>query len=305
VSRIRLEAGSEPFPGLKLVQLRGRGGFAEVWEARDPQRRKIAVKFMASRNSTSSAKEMRIIQAVQNLRHRNLVRIEHVWSIPDYIIVAMELGDGSLFDLLDAYLTEYRSPLVPELLIGYMWQAASGIDFLNARRHTFEGRTVGFQHCDIKPSNLLLVGETIKLADFGLATPTLSPQVAYSRAGTLDFVAPETHRGILTDASDQYSLAVTYYFLRTGNLPFPHPPVGFQREYSYNRPAPDLAGIPGGERRALERALELEPTARWPSCTAMVTALAEAIKNPDPTFQTTLEMPAVNDTYPRPAPVRP
>src|SRR5262245_64205817 len=93
---------------------------------------------MASRNSTSSAKEMRIIQTVQKLRHRNLIRIEHVWSIPDYIVVAMELAEGSLLDLLDAYQEEFRSPLVPELLIGYMRQAAAALDFLNARRHEFE-----------------------------------------------------------------------------------------------------------------------------------------------------------------------
>jgi serine/threonine protein kinase, bacterial len=291
VSRIRLEAGSQPFPGLKLVQLRGRGGFAEVWEAVDATGQRIAVKFMASRNSSSSVKEMRLIQAVQGLRHRNLVRINDVWSIPNYIVVSMELADGSLFDLLDVYLTEYKTTLSASLTVGYLKQAAEALDFLNARKHTFEGRPVGFQHCDVKPSNLLVVGEVVKLADFGLCTPTVNLQTTYGRAGTLDFAAPEVHRGNLTDNSDQYSLAITYYYLRTAAFPFAQH-AGFNREFSYNRPTPDLSKVRRGEQRVLEKALELEPANRWPNCAAFMTAMAEAVSRPDP------------DTPPPPAEMR-
>jgi serine/threonine protein kinase, bacterial len=281
VSRIRLEIGSEPFPGLKLLQLRGRGGFAEVWEARDQSGRLIAVKFMETKNSSSSVKEVRIIQAIQKLVHRHLIKINHVWSIPQYIVVAMELADGSLLDLLDAYQAEYRSPLPPELLLRYFRHAAEALDFLNARQHSFEGRLVSFMHCDVKPSNLLLLGETVKLADFGLSTPIVAFQTPYSRAGTLDFAAPEIHGGNLAETSDQYSLAVSYYCLRTGILPFPTPGSRFKPEYAYKRPAPDLSGVVPGERRVLERALEVEPSARWPSCSAMVAALTEAFKAAD------------------------
>ena len=182
MSRIRLEAGGVPFPGLKLIQLRGRGGFAEVWEAEDPQGELIAVKFMLSRNSTSSVKEMRIIQAVQKLTHRHLLRIRDVWSIPDYIVVAMELADGSLFDLFDVYQTEYGTALPPSLLAGYLRQAASGLDFLNTRRHIFDGRPVGFMHCDVKPSNILLVGEVDQAGRLRAEHPDGGPPV-HLRAG--------------------------------------------------------------------------------------------------------------------------
>jgi len=282
VSRIRLEAGSEPFPGLKLVQLRGRGGFADVWEAIDSRGRRIAVKFMASRNSVSSVKEMRSIQAIQKLNHPNLLRIDQVWSIPDYIVISMELSDGSLLDLLDVYLEEYRTPLGAPLVIGYLKQAAEGLDFLNAPRHPFENRKVGFQHCDVKPSNLLLSGEVVKLADFGLCTPLISLQSSYSRAGTLDFSAPEVHRGYLAETSDQYGLAITYYYLRTGRFPFPAKKGSFSREHSYSRPAPDLSLVRRGERRVLEQALELEPTKRWPNCSTMMAAMEEYSHRPDP-----------------------
>jgi serine/threonine protein kinase len=281
VSRIRLEAGSVPFPGLKLIQLRGRGGFAEVWEAESPHGERIAVKFMLSRNSSSSVKEMRIIQAVQKLCHRHLLRISDVLSIPDYIVVAMELADGSLLDLLDVYQTEYNSPLPAVLAAGYLKQAALGLDFLNSRRHLFDGRQVGFMHCDVKPSNLLVIGETIKLADFGLCNPLVDRQGNCARAGTLDFAPPEVHRGQLSETSDQYSLAVTYYHLRTGQFPFPHPTGGFNRAYSYSRPAPDLSLIHCGERRVLERALDLESHNRFPSCVAFAKAMNDVVSGPE------------------------
>lgn len=279
---MRLEPGAEPFAGLKLVQLLGRGGFAEVWEAKYTRGKRIAVKFMDSRNSSSSVKEMRIIQAIQKLYHRNLLQIEQVWSIPDYIVVAMELADGSLFDLLNVYQSEYRAALPPNLTVGYLRQIASALDFLNSRRHIFDGRSVGFQHCDVKPSNILLVGEQAKLADFGLCTPTVNLQSSYCKAGTLDFAAPEVHRGSLSDSSDQYSLAITYYYLRTAMLPFPATLRDFKREYSYTRPAPDLSGVRRDEQRILERALDLEPTNRWPSCTTLLNNLESVAKKPDP-----------------------
>lgn len=264
------------------MQLRGRGGFADVWEAIDPTGRRTAVKFMASGNAASSVKEMRLIQAIQKLHHRNLLRINNVWSIPSYIVVSMELSDGSLLDLLDVYLQEYHTPLGAELVIGYLKQAADALDYLNARRHPHEGRLVGFQHCDVKPSNLLLSGEVVKLADFGLCTPVGSLQSTYSRAGTLDFTAPEVHRGHLAETSDQYGLAITYYYLRTNRFPFPVTPPGFQREYSYTRPQPDLSLVRRGERWVLERALDLEPTKRWANCSTMMAAMQEATQTPEP-----------------------
>ena len=281
MSRPRFQAGSEPIPGLKLVQLRGRGGFADVWEAVDKAGNRCAVKFMASKNATSTVKEVRVIQAIQRLYHKNLCRVDNVWTIPDYIVVAMELCDGSLLELLDVWQAEYRQPISPNLILGYLKQAAAALDFLNARRHPFDGKVVGFQHGDVKPSNLLVVGETVKLADFGLCTITQGMQVNAGRGGTLDFAAPEVHRGSLAETSDQYSLAVTYYYLRTGKLPFTTPPAGFKREYSYTRPAPDLALVNRAERFVLEKALEIEPTGRWSTCTALMTALEEAISFPE------------------------
>ena len=121
----------------------------------------------------------------------------------------------------------------------------------------------------------------MKLADFGLCVPlgVLSGQC--DRCGTLDFAAPEVHRGTMSEWSDQYSLAITYHHLRTAAFPFPPPPPTFNREYSYNRPPPDLSRVRDAEQIALERALHLEPQLRWPTCTDLIDALQYAVAHPN------------------------
>lgn len=271
--RLDLEVGAEPFPGLRLVQLRGRGGFAEVWEARNERDEPIALKFISASKTTTTVKEVKSLQAIQLLHHPNILRTDRVWCVGGYIVIAMELADASLLDMLIAYDAEFKTPIPPGALIPYMRQAAAALDFMNSRIHTHEGRKVGFQHCDVKPSNLLVCGNVVKIADFGLAAPTVAMHNNYLKCGTLDFAAPEIHRGDLTDRSDQYSLAISYYYLRTGSFPFPPPPDGFKRKYSYARPAPDIGAVDRNERRILERALDVAPERRWPSCASLVNEL--------------------------------
>src|SRR5262245_27828199 len=80
---------------------------------------------------------------------------------------------------------------------------ARALDFLNARQHLLDGQRVGIQHGNIKPTNLLLFGETVKISDFGLATPTGTPVKVHQRAGTWGYAAPEVLQGRLSDWTDQ------------------------------------------------------------------------------------------------------
>lgn len=270
------EAGSEPFPGYRLLRLRGRGGFATVWEASSPSGERVALKFMSSGNSTSTAREVRSIQAIQKLSHPSLLRIRDVWSVPGNIVIAMDLADASLLDLFLLYAEEFQTPVDPAKVSLYLYKTAQALDFLNARRHTFDGRTVGFQHGDIKPNNILLLGDEPMLADYGLATPMNGPTTPCSRQGTIEYAAPEVFQGTLTDGSDQFSLAVTYYLLRTGAFPFPAPPRVPGR--SYYRPPPELGLLSADEQPVLLRALSPAPQNRYPTCTELMTQLLKALR---------------------------
>lgn len=266
-----LFAGSEPSPGYRLQRVRGRGGFAEVWESESPNGPPVALKFMASSNAATTARELRSIQYFLSLDHPYLIKTHSVWSVPGYIVINMELAEATLLDLMLVYHNDLCQHIDPPLLCLYLWQVSESLDFLNARQHTRDGRKIGIQHGDVKPNNILLLGDVAKLTDHGLATPTYGPTTPCSRQGTREYAAPEVFLGYLSNTSDQFSLAVTYYVLRTGTFPFPPPPMVLSK--SYVRPLANLSAASEGEQRVLMRALAPVPQDRFPTCRDFMTAL--------------------------------
>src|SRR5262249_28731663 len=187
----------------------------------------------------ATPEEIRALQIVQQQRHPHLIQMERIWCQPGYIVVAMELADGSLRDLLDVCRQDMGKPLAPELACHFLKQAAVAIDFLNTPQHQISLRRMAIHHCDIKPSNLLVIGDTLKLADFGLAALKVTNARGGFRAGTPAYAAPEVYEGRVSDRTDQFALAVTYCEVRGGRLPYPHPPPNFPRNYI--PPPPDLS----------------------------------------------------------------
>jgi serine/threonine protein kinase len=260
----------EPFPGCQLSDRLGSGGFGEVWQCKARDGTPIALKFLPCDNAQDAVTELRSIQTFLEIRHPNLVRIFRVWCHLGYIVIAMELAEGSLADLLGLYRSEHGTALPPRQLASYMCQAADALDFLNARQHSIGGQRLAIQHCDVKPNNFLLFGDTLKLADYGLASSISCQLKPHRRAGTLAYTAPEVHQGRLSNWTDQFSLAVMYCELRTGYLPSLMTPDGF---YAGHLMQPDLSFLRPAERSLVGRALALIPQDRWPSCRHFVDLL--------------------------------
>jgi serine/threonine protein kinase len=271
-----LRVGAEPFPGYRLTRFLGRGAYGEVWEAtRDGEGLcNVALKFVPCENQANATMEVRGLEAIRKLRHRYLLSVDQVWCGAGYIVMSMELAEGSLLDLLGVYLTDMGMPIVPWHLCLFLTQAASAIDFLNTRQHHIDGRRVAVRHCDIKPSNLLLMPDgSVKVSDFTLAVQTTSSIDYHRRAGTLAYTAPEVFQRQLSERTDQYALAVTYCQLRGNALPFTDTPPKFDR--TYVRPPPDLSMLSPEERPIIARGLAPVPQDRWPSCMEMMRRLSE------------------------------
>jgi serine/threonine protein kinase len=265
----------EPFPGYRLRRLLGHGSFAEVWEAEDDDGRPLALKFLPAERARATPGELRSLQAVRQLSHPNLIRVRQVWCHLGYVVVAMERADGSLADLQANADLAGNHALGAEHACHLLSQAAAALDFLNTRRHRLDGKAVFIQHCDVKPSNLLLFADTVKLADFGLAALMSGPTLTLHPCGTPAYAAPEVFRGRLSWASDQYALAVTWCELRGGRLPFDQPPRTFHPD---SRPAEaDLTMLLPRERPIVARALAPLPENRWPTCAEFIDQIARLL----------------------------
>src|SRR5262249_37806030 len=120
------------------------------------------------------------------------------------------------------------------------------------------------------------------VADFGL-TKLLQHTIIQTTSGALTpaYAPPEFLNGQVSRWSDQYSLAVTYCQLRAGQLPFGG--NAGQLVAGHLLLSPDLRMLPEPERPTVARALAKQPDQRWPSCRALVNALAAgAREQPSP-----------------------
>jgi serine/threonine protein kinase len=261
-----LQPGSRPLPDYLLIRKLGAGAFGEVWQAQGPGGIDVALKFIPL-DPHLGPLELRSLELMKSIRHPSLVSVFGAWHKDSWLILAMELCDRSLEDRLAEALSQGLSGIPLDELLGYMRDVANGLDALSAKQ---------VQHRDVKPANLLLLASAVKVADFGLAKALEHTVASNSGAGTLAYTAPECFKGKLTQQSDQYSMAVTYYHLRTGRLLF----KGDQARvmYAHLEGEPDLSNLPSTEGGVLARALSKEPSNRWPNCMAFVAGLIEAKK---------------------------
>src|SRR5436305_29044 len=268
---IRLAPGAEPIPGYRLLERLGGGGYGEVWKAEAPGGLLKAIKIVHGdlrvvdpASSQFAFQELGALKRVQSIRHPYLLSIDRYDLIGGRLYVVTELADGSLWDRFRARRKEGQPGIDRDVLLQYMQEAAEVLDLMHTQHN--------LQHLDIKPQNLFLVHDHIKVADFGLVSDLQGINAITTGGLTPIYAAPETFDGILTRHCDQYSLAVVYQELLTGTRPFPGGSVQ-EIILQHLQSHPDLSALPPSDRPAVARALAKRPEDRFPSCTAFVKAL--------------------------------
>lgn len=202
---------------------------------------------------------------------------------PQRMVVATLLCDKNLMDRLEECRAAGQTGIPADELMRYMEEAAKGIDFLNSPHHDLGAGPVAVQHCDIKPENIMLAGGSVMICDYGVARVLADAHAAAtgtSMGGSPAYMAPECIDRRPSHASDQYSLAITYYELRAGQLPFSTDSyIGVLEAHRSGKL--ELSGLPAAECEVIRKATAVDPQQRYPTTEAMVRALRRAIEAGD------------------------
>jgi serine/threonine protein kinase/Flp pilus assembly protein TadD len=208
----------------RLIEKIGEGGMGVVWKARDTMlERDVALKLLPSSFASSPLRLERFkreARALAALNHPNIVTIFAVEHEAEHHFLTMELLDGQP---LSARVRPGGLSLAEFLPIAIPLADAVG------RAHDR-----GVTHGDLKPANIVVDDDRVRILDFGLAaerrtdavrcdsddsTETLTIEGRIS--GTMHYMAPEKIRGEPGDhRADIFSLGVTLYELVVGERPF-------------------------------------------------------------------------------------
>ncbi len=271
-------ANAEPIPGYRLLEPLGKGGFGEVWKCQAPGGLPKAAKFVISdsdalqQQADLAEQEFAAFQYIKEIRHPFLLALDRVEFVGKTLVIIMELADQTLHDVFGLCRANGWPGIDRSTLLGYLREAAEALDTLNRRHH--------LQHLDVKPQNLFLSSEHVKVGDFGLVSsfsdnPLLKPSQGRLGRMTPLYMAPEmaTASGF-SRTTDQYSLAIVYQELLTGILPFDgRNPRQLLLQHTASEP--NLQPLPPADRPIVARALAKKPEQRFGSCLEFVQALAD------------------------------
>ena len=259
----------------------GEGGMGVVYRAHDRVlQRDVALKLMRVDGDDPASQRARLLRegrAMARVSDPHVVSVFDVGEDAAGVFIVMELVRG---ETLRSYLAMPRT--FDEIRARFV-EAARGLAAAHAS---------SVVHRDFKPENVLVGSDgRARVTDFGIARP-LSPETApissrwsqeatNGMAGTPAYMAPEQLAGDAVDAAtDQYALAISLYEALYGQRPFSQRTTAERLAAMRRGPQPSVArrkDVPGWVWPVIARALEPEPSARYPSMNAFADALMAGV----------------------------
>ncbi len=192
----------------RVIGLLGEGGMGKVYRVHDTVRDlECALKLLSQKLNSEEA----MLQFKQEFWFMTRLQHPHIVHVYEYGVLedqtpyfTMEIVPGQEL----AELGKVDVDLAWKILI----QASKALGFIHSRN---------LVHRDIKSENLRLQPDgQLKLMDFGLMEP-LGKRSGGQLTGTVAYMPPEVpQRGLITEASDIYSLGVVAFEILTGVQPF-------------------------------------------------------------------------------------
>lgn len=180
----------------QLLHTLGRGGFGEVWLARDTVLgdHHVAIKFLTSASPEKDKTFLVEMRALAGLNLPGIVTFYHHFRHQKQLALVMEYCEqGSLAQRLRAEQRTDAQAWVNRVM-KWVLELCDTLTTVHAR---------GLVHHDIKPSNILLRDDVAVIADFGIVNSTI---------GTIIYSSPSKRLGLAArdDArEDIYALGVT------------------------------------------------------------------------------------------------
>ncbi|MGV0851789.1 serine/threonine-protein kinase [Mycolicibacterium phlei] len=255
----------------------GRGGMAEVHDGWDTRlHRPVAVKLLYPAIVADPAMRRRFedeARAAAALNHPNIVAVHDFGHHDGTPFIVMERLPGrTLADDLAA------GPMPVARVRGVLHDVLAALAVAHG---------VGILHRDIKPGNILVAGDvagdTVKVADFGIAKTAGSPHTATGQiVGTMAYLSPQRVTGApATAADDVYAVGVLGYEALTGRPPFPQENPAALVLAVLDQPLPPVAtvrpDVDPALAAAIDRATAHDPGVRFGSADEMRAALTRPV----------------------------
>ncbi len=247
----------------KLIQRLGRGGFGVVWKAAHTQTSQfVAVKMLPHQSSVTPAMTESLrkeCEVLKTLDHPNICRVLEFAEDAVYgPLLVTEFVEGT--NILEA---THGKPVA--VCMSLMAEALQGLGYLHG---------ANVMHFDIKPANVLVSNNHVKIIDFGIA--------AFERpdhaVGTPSYMAPEA---ILNQSpgkqADLYAMGVMMMECLTGINPFQSTSEKEVRDNHLHLPPPPAsslrADLPPWLDAIIEQLLVKSPEDRYQSAQEVLNAL--------------------------------
>ncbi|XP_022777096.1 putative leucine-rich repeat receptor-like serine/threonine-protein kinase At2g24130 [Durio zibethinus] len=203
--RITCKELSEAAGGFDTQNLIGTGSYGRVYRGVLKDGTSIAVKVLHLQSENSAKSFNRECQVLKIIRHRNLIRIITVCSLPDFkalVFPYMAKGslDSRLYPQSESGLSSSSSDLSLIQRVSICSDIAEGMAYLH---HHSPVRVI---HRDLKPSNVLLNDDmTALVSDYGIARlvttvgadngggaiESMGNSTANMLAGSIGYIAPD------------------------------------------------------------------------------------------------------------------